>query len=163
MPSSHITPKSRHVPGIRVLVGLFALLGGLVGTLHADAADLPRLTLEFGTHRIEVEVAADEASRQRGLMHRTNLTENEGMLFVFPETGAHCMWMKNTPLPLAAAFIDQEGRIINVAEMIPHDLTPHCAQRPALYALEAKRGWFTRRGIGAGDRMHSPTPLPSSR
>ena len=135
----------------------------LAGVTHADAPGLATVTLEFGPHRLRAEVAADDVSRARGLMGRTRLGENEAMLFVFRQPERHCMWMKNTPLPLAVAFIDQEDRIINVVEMTPFDLTPHCAQRPARYALETHHGWFTRRGIGAGDRMRSRDPLPSPR
>jgi uncharacterized membrane protein (UPF0127 family) len=64
------------------------------------------------------------------------------------------MWMKNTPLPLAVAFLDDAGRIVNIAEMAPHTLTPHCAAQPVRWALEMPGGWFRERGIVVGMRIH---------
>jgi len=139
---------------------------GLLFALTVPAgADAPPKTVrvEFGTHRIEAEIAADEVSRQRGLMGRTRLAEDAGMLFIFPHEDYHCMWMKNTPLPLAVAFIDAERRVINIAEMQPLSETPHCAAGPARYALELSRGGFARRGVAAGDRMRVTRPLPPPR
>ena len=102
-------------------------------------------------HLIRAEVAADFASRAQGLMHRKSLAPNAGMLFVFDEAAPHCMWMKNTYIPLSVAFIDEQGAIINIADMQPHSEQSHCAARPALYALEMTQGWFAQRGIKAGD------------
>lgn len=116
-------------------------------------AQQPRLrTVELGAgmHLIRAEVADTDATRTVGLMHRTALPPNGGMLFVFDAPGAYCMWMKNTPLPLSVAFIDAGGAIINVEDMAPHSEQSHCAARPARYALEMAQGWFAQRGIRAG-------------
>ena len=102
---------------------------------------------------IRAEVAADFASRSRGLMHRKALGPNAGMLFVFDEAAAHCMWMKNTFVPLSVAFLDDGGEIVNIADMTPHSEQAHCAARPARYALEMNRGWFVARGIKPGMRL----------
>jgi uncharacterized membrane protein (UPF0127 family) len=75
------------------------------------------------------------------------------MLFDFESTGIHCMWMKNTLLPLSVAFIDEGGAIVNIADMQPLSEDSHCAARPARYALEMKQGWFAERGIRAGTRL----------
>ena len=104
-------------------------------------------------HLIRVEVAADDAARSRGLMHRKSLDSNAGMLFLFEHRSVHCMWMKNTLIPLSVAFLDEQGTIINIADMQPHDETSHCATRPARYALEMNRGWFAARGIKPGMRL----------
>jgi uncharacterized membrane protein (UPF0127 family) len=101
-------------------------------------------------HLIRAEVADRDASRATGLMHRTSLPPNGGMLFVFDETTAHCMWMRNTLLALSVAFIDERGAIINIADMQPRTEDAHCAARPARYALEMTQGWFAERGIRAG-------------
>jgi uncharacterized membrane protein (UPF0127 family) len=98
-------------------------------------------------HLVRAEVAADYASRGRGLMHRKSLAPNAGMLFIFESAALHCMWMKNTYIPLSVAFIDEKGEIVNIADMQPHSEQSHCAARPALYALEMSRGWFAERGI----------------
>ena len=111
---------------------------------------LPVVELGAGLHLIRAELAADDPSRMRGLMHRKSLGPNEGMLFVFDESTIHCMWMKNTFVPLSVAFLDEAARVINIADMIPHSEQSHCAARPARYALEMQRGWFAERGIGGG-------------
>lgn len=117
------------------------------------ASAQPRVELTIGMYRIVAEVAADEPSRERGLMFRQHLGANEGMVFVFPAAGRQCMWMKNTPIALSVAFLDEAGRILNVEEMAPRTLDSHCAAAPARYALEMPGGWFRERGIGPGTRI----------
>ena len=119
----------------------------------AAAQQLPVVQLKAGMHLIRAEVADRDAARAMGLMHRTALAPNAGMLFVFEEAAVHCMWMKNTPLPLSVAFIDAGGAIINIADMQPRTEVSHCAARPARFALEMAQGWFAERGIRAGARL----------
>jgi uncharacterized protein len=119
----------------------------------ALAQQLPVVQLKAGMHLIRAEVAADFATRGRGLMHRKSLAPNAGMLFIFDAPAIHCMWMKNTYIPLSVAFLDEKGEIINIADMQPHSEQSHCAARPALYALEMDRGWFAARGIKPGSRL----------
>ena len=120
---------------------------------HAQQPALPRVELGAGMHVIRAEVADHDASRAIGLMYRSALAPNGGMLFVFDETSVHCMWMKNTLLPLSVAFIDEGGTILNIADMKPQTEDSHCAARPARYALEMAQGWFAARGIRAGFRL----------
>jgi uncharacterized membrane protein (UPF0127 family) len=119
----------------------------------AQQPQLPVVQLNAGMHLIRAEVAADYASRMTGLMHRATMPSNAGMLFIFDEMTTHCMWMKNTLIPLSVAFIDEQGAIINVEEMAPRTEDSHCAKRPARYALEMNRGWFAARGIKPGSRI----------
>ncbi len=119
----------------------------------ALAQPLPSVQLSAGMHLIRAEVAADFATRARGLMHRESLGANTGMLFVFEQPEIQCMWMKNTLIPLSVAFLDERGAIINIADMEPHSERTHCAARPASYALEMNRGWFAVRGIKPGMRL----------
>ena len=121
--------------------------------IGASAAELPEITLAFGAHKLTAEVAATDATRSTGLMHRRMMPENRGMLFIFPDVALHGMWMMNTYLPLSVAFIDRDGVIINIADMQPHTQSPHHATRPAKYALEMNQGWFRKRGIKPGDRV----------
>ena len=123
------------------------------GAAAAQPPPLPTVRLGAGMHLIRAEVADRDASRARGLMHRASLAPNAGMLFVFEDSAVHCMWMKNTPLPLSVAFIDERGAIINIADMQPHTEVSHCAARPARFALEMAQGWFAERGIRAGTRL----------
>ena len=119
----------------------------------AQQPPLPTVELGAGMHLIRAELAATDAARALGLMHRTSLAPNGGMLFVFDAPGAYCMWMKNTPLPLSVAFIDAAGAIVNIEDMQPHTEQSHCAARPVSYALEMRQGWFAARGIRAGERL----------
>jgi uncharacterized protein len=111
------------------------------------------IELGAGMHLIRAEVADRDATRALGLMHRKSLPPNGGMLFVFDEDAIHCMWMKNTLIPLSVAFIDVRGAIINIADMQPHSEQSHCASRPARYALEMTQGWFAQRGVRAGTHL----------
>ena len=119
----------------------------------ALAQGLPVTELRAGMHLIRAEVAADFSTRSRGLMHRKGLAPNSGMLFVFDAASQQCMWMKNTYIPLSVAFLDEQGTIINIADMQPHSEQTHCSARPALYALEMTRGWFAERGIKPGVKL----------
>ncbi|MFM7123600.1 MAG: DUF192 domain-containing protein [Fluviibacter sp.] len=75
------------------------------------------------------------------------------MLFVYPAPAYFCMWMKNTKLPLSVAFIDAQGQVINIEDMVPQTETNHCTQRNATYALEANRGWFVKHGVVPGSQV----------
>ena len=139
------------------------LILGLAFAATAAAAQAPALrTAELGAgmHLIHAEVADRDATRSLGLMHRTSLPPNGGMLFVFDQEAIHCMWMKNTLIPLSVAFLDARGAIINIADMQPHSEQSHCAARPARYALEMAQGWFTQRGIRAGAPIRGLEKLP---
>ena len=125
-------------------------------------AQMPRMELTAGFYRIEAEVAADQANRMQGLMHRRSMAENRGMLFVFTWADRHCMWMRNTLLPLSVAFLDENGLILNIEDMQPQTETNHCAAGPARFALELNLGWFNGKGIKPGNRIggveKSPRP-----
>ena len=124
-------------------------------------AEMPRLELSAGFHRIEAEVAADNTNRMHGLMQRRSMQANQGMLFVFPILDRHCMWMRNTLLPLSVAFLDEQGRILNVEDMQPQTDTSHCAVAPARFALEMNLGWFSSKGLKPGLRIGGIEKSPS--
>jgi len=125
----------------------------MLAAAPALAQQLQSVELSAGMHRIRAEVAADFATRARGLMHRASLPPGAGMLFVFEAPAIQCMWMKNTLIPLSVAFLDEGGAIINIADMEPQSEQSHCAAKPARYALEMNRGWFAARGIKPGMRL----------
>jgi uncharacterized membrane protein (UPF0127 family) len=140
-----------------------AFILGMTLLLSAQAqAQMPRIELNAGIHRIDAEVAADQADRMQGLMNRRNMATNQGMLFVFTRTDRHCMWMRNTFLPLSVAFLDEQGQILNIEDMKPQTETSHCAAGPARFALEMNQGWFAAKGLKAGQRItgieKSPRP-----
>jgi len=129
-----------------VFIGLMLCIGQTV----AQQPDLPMIALNAGIFVIQAEVADTPMTRELGLMRRKTMAQGAGMLFLFDEDATHCMWMKNTLIPLSVAFIDERGQIINIADMQPLNETSHCASRPARYALEMNQGWFRKRGIAAG-------------
>ena len=125
-------------------------------------AQMPRIELSASFHRIDAEVAADQQNRMQGLMNRRSMATNQGMLFVFTQADRHCMWMRNTLLPLSVAFLDERGQILNIEDMKPQTENNHCAASPARFALEMNQGWFASKGIKAGQRIggveKSPRP-----
>ena len=140
------------------------LVGALLGLAMSAAAwaqnAMPVMELSAGFHRIEAEVAANDQNRQVGLMNRTAMPPQRGMLFVFPQERTHCMWMRNTLIPLSVAFIDADGYIINIENMQPQTEDNHCAKVPARYALEMNLGWFAQRGIKPGVKLQGIDKAP---
>lgn len=145
----------------RPLFGLCALIA--TSAVLAQSSPLPRVDLTAGFHRIEAEVAANQTDRSQGLMNRRSMAANQGMIFAFPQTATHCFWMKNTPLPLSIAFLDEKGAIINIDEMVPETEDNHCPTRPARFALEMNAGWFKAKGLKPGNVIGGVDKLPPAR
>lgn len=140
------------------MIAALATLALSGGALAQGA--MPMLELSAGFYRIEAEVAANDQNRQLGLMNRQTMPQQHGMLFVFTHENTHCMWMRNTLLPLSVAFLDARGIILNVEDMKPQTLDNHCAKKPARFALEMNGGWFAARGLKAGDAIGGIDRLP---
>jgi len=115
--------------------------------------DLPRVKLSAGMHLIDAQVAATIEQRSTGLMFRRDMPQSEGMLFVFEQATVQCFWMKNTLLPLTAAFVANDGTIVNLADMKPRTTESHCSKEPVRYVLEMNQGWFGKKGIKAGFKL----------
>ncbi len=130
-------------------VALLLSLLVLAGTVQADEP----LRLRLDGHELHAEYAQTVAQRERGLMGRSELAADSGMLFRFDEVRRHCLWMKDTPLPLSAAFFDEDGLLVDVIDLEPFNTQIRCSQRPARFALEMDQGWFVERGIGRGTRL----------
>jgi len=135
---------------------LFALIAACAATL-ALAQDpqmtLPRVKLGAGMHQIDAQVAAAPDERMTGLMFRKEMPQHEGMLFVFESPSEQCFWMKNTLLPLSAAFVADDGTIVNIEDMAPQTLDSHCSVKPVRFVLEMNKGWFAKKGIKAGAKL----------
>jgi uncharacterized membrane protein (UPF0127 family) len=110
-----------------------------------------KIPIYIKSKEIWVEVAKTPEELNRGLMGRSSLGKDEGMLFVFENEDYHSFWMKDTRIPLSIAFIDKEGRIVNIQDMRPLTLESHTPPQTILYALEMKKGWFFSNGVKAGD------------
>lgn len=139
----------------------FALLLALLAApvqAQEPQMDLPRVTLMAGMHKIDAQVASTPAQRMTGLMHRRQMPQHEGMLFVFEQPSQQCFWMKNTLLPLAIAFVEDDGTIVNIDEMAPQTLDSHCSVRPVRYVLEMNQGWFDKKRVRPGMKL-SGTPF----
>ncbi|MBK7136883.1 MAG: DUF192 domain-containing protein [Rhodocyclales bacterium] len=129
----------------------------------AAALAAPTIELSAGMHRIEAEVVNNSSDRATGLMNRPSMPMQRGMLFVFPEPDVQCFWMKNTLIPLSIAFLDDAGRIVQIADMQPQSLDNHCSAKPVRFALEMNAGWFKSRGISAGARINGLGKAPPGR
>ena len=118
-----------------------------------ESAGVQTVTLRINNSAAQAEVADTPSLQQKGLMFRESLAKDHGMVFVFSKPERYCMWMKNTPLPLSVAFIDADGRIVNIEAMQPLTENSHCARAHVPYALEMEQGWFRKKNIRVGDRV----------
>lgn len=110
-----------------------------------------------GPVTFKVEVAADKPSREKGLMFRTKLAPDAGMLFDFQTEGLQVFWMKNTPLPLDMIFIKANGTISSIAEnAVPFSEEPIPSSEPVRAVLEINGGKARALGIAEGEKVHAP-------
>lgn len=121
---------------------------------------MPRVDLRASFYRIDAEIAATPEERMQGLMFRQKMDANQGMLFIFTSADRHCMWMRNTLLPLSVAFLDEQGKIINIEDMQAKTENSHCAASAARYALEMNIGWFASKGFKSGQPISGLKHLP---
>lgn len=135
-------------------LALVALLAPLCATAQqSPQLDLQRTKISAGMHLIDVQIAQTPEQRQIGLMMRRDMPQQEGMIFVFEQASRQCFWMKNTLLPLTAAFVADDGRIVNMADMKPQTEEAHCSDEPVRYVLEMNKGWFAKKGIKPGSKL----------
>ena len=139
-----------------------ALLVALALDARPDAA-FRTTRVRVANHPLTVEVAANEPQRMQGLMFRKKLGRDDGMLFIFEQPAYHSMWMKNTLIPLSVAFLDADGRILNILDMEPETLDTHTAAGPATYAIETNKGWFAGHRVKAGDKVSGLPPASEGR
>ena len=140
-------------PAIPALA-LLALAAALLPAAAQDAQlNLPRVTLSAGMHQIDAQLAQTPEQRATGLMFRKEMPQHEGMLFAFEQPSVQCFWMKNTLLPLTAAFVADDGSIVNLENMKPQTTDSHCSEKPVRYVLEMNQGWFTKKGIKPGMKL----------
>ena len=116
-------------------------------------SDLPRVQITAGMHLIDAQVASTPKQRAIGLMFRQTMPPSEGMLFVFEQAEVQCFWMKNTLIPLTAAFVADDGRIVSLVDMKPQTSDSHCSKEPVRYVLEMNQAWFKKKGISHGFKL----------
>ena len=145
------------------LAALAATLAVVLSTAQAQVptqAPLETIPLFAGMHRVNAELAITPEQRAIGLMGRTHMADNAGMLFVFQDANMQCFWMANTLIPLSIAFLKNDGTITNIAHMQPQSRTSHCSTEPVRFALEVNQGWFEQRNIQAGQIVRGLPPSP---
>ncbi|MFP4560676.1 MAG: DUF192 domain-containing protein [Thiohalorhabdus sp.] len=142
---------------MRSILAAACLLSYAVAAVGEETDDTVSATISG--EQLEVEIAATPGDRKQGLMGRNRLGADRGMLFVWPEADHRAFWMKNTPLPLSIAFLDEKGRVLNIEQMAPLREDVHYrSRRPAQLALEVNQGWFEERGIERGDQIRLRIP-----
>ena len=139
-----------------VLAIAVMLTPGWTWAQEAPQMNLQRTRLSAGMYVIDAQVALTPEERQVGLMLRKDMPQHEGMIFVFEQASQQCFWMKNTVLPLTAAFVADDGTIVNLADMKPQTTDAHCSTQPVRYVLEMNKGWFAKKGIKAGSKLGGP-------
>lgn len=142
-----------HMNNFAALILVAGMACGAASAQDAPQMNLPRAKLSAGMHQIDAQVAATPEQRSTGLMFRKEMPQHEGMLFVFEQPSVQCFWMKNTLLPLTAAFVADDGTIVNLADMKPQTTDSHCSARPVRYVLEMNQGWFAKKNIKAGFKL----------
>jgi uncharacterized protein len=147
---------------VKAAIRRFLLAGSMMavsmwaGTTMAQPGpqlQLPRTQLSAGMHRLDVQLAQTPEQRQIGLMFRKEMPQHEGMLFVFEQPATQCFWMRNTLIPLSAAFVADDGTIVNMADMKAQSDDSHCSEKPVRYVLEMNQGWFAKKQIKAGYKL----------
>lgn len=138
---------------IRWFISCLVLVSGAAFAQDKPQTNLPRVTLQAGMFQIDAQVASTPEQQSTGLMFRQEMPQHEGMLFVFPNPSRLCFWMKNTLIPLTAAFIADDGTVVNLADMKPQTTDSHCADKPVRFVLEMNVGWFAKKGIKAGSKL----------
>ena len=132
---------------------LLVMAFGVAAADESPQMNLQRITLTAGIHQIDTQVAVTQNQHAVGLMYRDDMPMNEGMLFVFEQPTQQCFWMRNTRIPLTAAFVADDGTIVNLENMKPQTTDSHCSTKPVRYVLEMNQGWFAKKGVKPGSKL----------
>jgi len=151
-------PRARGTMGRMKRIAVITAVAGLVactGEVNDPDRPLSRVTFEGSDVTLNVEVADEGDERRRGLSGITHLPDDQGMAFVWDEPVSSTFWMKDTLIPLSIAFVDAEGHVVDLMDMLPCDSDPcrtYGSDEPYILAVEANAGWFERAGVAVGDR-----------
>ena len=143
----------------RAILAAFVCFMGSIGAADCNEGHV-HLSGPWGSAKFQVEVMDDEAERARGLMNRPQLAKFSAMLFVYERERILSFWMKNTLLPLTAAFVSDDGTIVNLVDMKPQTTDSHCSEKPVRFVLEMNQGWFAKKKIGKGYQLKSAVFSP---
>jgi uncharacterized membrane protein (UPF0127 family) len=157
---AHRVRRSRQLAAAWSMAALGAVLSATAWAQSGPQPRLPTTTLGAGMHKIVAELAVTPQQQATGMMMRREMGASEGMLFVNDTPGVRCFWMRNTLIPLTIAFVADDGRIVNLADMQPQSDQEHCSAEPVRFALEMRQGWFAKRNIRAGFKLSGPPFKP---
>jgi uncharacterized membrane protein (UPF0127 family) len=135
-------------------VALATLIAGCSSYKPPD--NLPTVPMQLGTKRFTLEIARNDASRQKGLMLRDSMPRDWGMIFVFPDERELDFWMKNTRYPLDILYVAADGKIVSIHRMEPYDLNTTASEGAAKYAIELNAGQAETTGLKKGDVLSIP-------
>ena len=152
-------PVLRRIP-VLFLAGLWACVTTSSWAQGTPQLQLQRVKIGAGMHLIDAQLAVTPEQRQIGLMWRKDLPTHEGMLFIFEQASVQCFWMRNTLTALSTAFVEDDGTIVNLADMKPQTDDSHCSTKPVRFVLEMNQGWFKKRGMGPGFKLTGPAFKP---
>ncbi len=143
---------------------LFSLLVSLLaGCSSGSPSGLPETSMRVGSKTYHLEIAADDASREHGLMERDAMDPDHGMIFIFPKPSVQNFWMRHTRFPLDIIFAGDDGKVLSVDTMKPYDeTTPHESAGPAKYAIELNVGELASSGVKPGDKLQIPQQVLSA-
>ena len=148
-----MTPIKRKIPILFIMTAFLCVCCGAEAGDKDDAGSLPTITITVGTKKLEVEIASTAEQRRVGLMNRKSMPENHGMIFVFDPPEPVSFWMKNTYIPLSAAFVAEDGVVVKIADMQPLSETHHAPDVDVQFVIEVNRGWFKKAGLGVGSKL----------
>ena len=112
------------------------------------------MSFEGKTAKLNLIISNTDAARRKGLMNLSFLEKNTGMLFIWPSSKKHCMWMKNTSLPLSGAYLSSDGRILEIYDMVPFSEDSISSKQSVRMAVEVNQGWFAKNKISVGDKIN---------
>jgi uncharacterized protein len=151
-----MTLIKNRLPRLLAALALAACSAGALAQGNGQPQQLQTVTLQAGMYNIQAQVAQPADQRQIGLMYRKEMPTHEGMIFVFEQPATQCFWMRNTLIPLSAAFVAEDGSIVNIEDMKPQSDESHCSKKPVRFVLEMNQGWFAKRGLKAGFKLNGP-------
>lgn len=165
------SPRAVIVAVLVTVITVFLIAVGFTALSPPDTVD--SRTVQFLSDdsiaaTVTVEIADTPDERKQGLMNRTELPDNHGMLFIFPNERPRTFWMKNTEIPLDIIFLDAQRRVINVEQanpepdIPPENMTLYTSDRPAQYVIELEQGFAERHDIGPGTIAHWNQPREST-
>jgi uncharacterized membrane protein (UPF0127 family) len=154
--------RRRSLTCLSILCALL-ITSGCNSSPPGPQSGLPVVPMKIGSKSYNLEVAADNYSREKGLMERDSMPGDHGMIFVFDDESQRSFWMHNTRIPLDILFLDSNGSVVSIHTMKPYDENTTPSEKPAKYAIELNAGEAAANGVKVADQLAIPTTAPTSR